>query len=143
MSSTKPHELKKRLIAAGLEVFRVEGGRIHLADRVRDNLILDSGVCTVCADPLVVRLVVRVQRSAFPSESDERLFDRARRLAAPCEENGYAEADTAIVPIRDPGGAAVTLDTWYEVAYEKAVGPDELLDELQYALGLEKTVSAG
>src|SRR5262249_41968999 len=44
MPSVTPSELKKQLIAAGLEIFRVQGNRVHLADRVRENLIMDGGV---------------------------------------------------------------------------------------------------
>jgi hypothetical protein len=46
------------------------------------------------------------------------------------------------VPVRDPGDASKTLDTWYEVAFERAVADeDELMQELAYALALEKTAS--
>ena len=48
----------------------------------------------------------------------------------------------AAVPVRDPGDASSTLDTWYEVAFERAVADeDELEQELRYALSLEKTVT--
>jgi hypothetical protein len=33
------------------------------------------------------------------------------------------------------------LDTWYEVAYEKVVAEEDLIDELKYALGVEKAAS--
>jgi len=39
-----PAELKKALTAEGFEIYRTTGDRILLADRVRDNLIMDSGV---------------------------------------------------------------------------------------------------
>jgi hypothetical protein len=143
MPSLTPSELKKQLIAAGLEIFRVQGNRIHLADRVRENLIMDGGVCAVVGEPLVVRLVVRAQSSHFPGESADQLFSRARGVAARSEPRGYREAGTAVVSINDPGGGPQTLDTWYEVAYEKPVDAKELLDELRYALGVEKTASTG
>jgi len=143
MPSLTPSELKKQLIAAGLEIFRVQGNRIHLADRVRENLIMDGGVSAVVGEPLIVRLVVRAQSSQFPGESPDQLFGRARGVAAPCEPRGYREAGTAVVPINDPGGGPQTLDTWYEVAYEKPVEAKDLLDELRYALGVEKSASTG
>ena len=143
MPSLTPSELKKQLIAAGLEIFRVQGSRIHLADRVRENLIMDGGVSAVVGDPLVVRLVVRAQSSHFPGESADQLFGRARGVAARSEARGYSEVGTTVVAINDPGGGPNTLDTWYEVAYEKAVDPGDLLDELKYALGVEKTASTG
>jgi len=143
MPSPSPTELKKQLIAAGLEIFRVQGNRVHLADRVRENLIMDGGVAAVASDPLSVRLVVRAQASHFAGESPEQLFGRARGLATASEQRGYVEVDTAVVPIRDPGGGPGTLDTWYEVSYEKAVSPDELVAELRYALGVEKAAGTG
>jgi hypothetical protein len=138
-----PSELKKQLIAAGLEIFRVQGNRIHLADRVRENLIMDGGVWAVVDEPLTVRFVVRAQSSHFPGESADQLFRRARGLASPSESRGYREVETAVVSINDPGGGPQTLDTWYEVSYEKAVAAEELLDELKYALAVEKTTSTG
>jgi hypothetical protein len=136
-----PVELKKQLIAAGLEVFRVQGNRVHLAERVRENLIMDGGVAAVVADQLAVRFIVRAQSSHFPGDAAEALFSRARALAAASEARGYTEVDTAVVTINDPGGGQAALDTWYEVTFEKPVGEDDLIGELRYALGLEKATS--
>ncbi len=68
MPSPSPSELKKQLILAGFEIFRVQGNRIHLADRVRENLIMDGGVAAVVAEQLAVRFVVKAQSSQFPGE---------------------------------------------------------------------------
>jgi len=87
--------------------------------------------------------VVRAQSSHFPGESADQLFGRARHIASPSESRGYREVETAVVPIHDPGGGPQTLDTWYEVAYEKAVDAQDLLAELKYALAVEKTTSTG
>lgn len=143
MPSPTPIELKKQLIAAGLEIFRVQGNRVHLADRVRENLIMDGGVAAIAADPPGVRLVVRAQASHFVGETPDQLFERARSLAAPSRALGYSETEAMVVPIRDPGGGPTTLDTWYEVAYEKSVGDGDLVAELRYALGVEKAASTG
>ena len=143
MPSLTPSELKKQLIAAGLEIFRVQGNRIHLADRVRENLIMDGGVAAIAGDPLMVRFVVRAQSSQFPGESADQLFGRARNAASASAPRGYREVETLVVNINDPGGGPQTLDTWYEVAYEKSVEPSELVDELRYALGVEKSASTG
>jgi hypothetical protein len=143
MPSVTPSELKKQLIAAGLEIFRVQGNRIHLADRVRENLIMDGGVAAVVGDPLAVRFVVRAQSSQFPGEAADQLFGRARNAASASTPRGYHEVETSVVNINDPGGGPQTLDTWYEVAYEKAVEPSDLLEELRYALGVEKSASTG
>ncbi|HEX4338562.1 MAG TPA: hypothetical protein VH062_21805 [Polyangiaceae bacterium] len=121
----------------------MQGNRIHLADRVRENLIMDGGVAAVVADPLAVRFVVRAQSSQFPGETADQLFGRARNAATETAPRGYHEVETSVVNINDPGGGPQTLDTWYEVAYEKPVEPSELLDELRYALGVEKSASTG
>lgn len=137
-----PSELKKTLVARGFEVYRTLNDQVVLADRVRDNLIMDSGVAARHGSSCAVRFVVRAQASDFPSVSPDDLFERARECAAPALGRGYAEVGVAEVPVRDPGDASQTLDTWYEVAFERAVtSEDELERELRYALGLEKTVS--
>jgi hypothetical protein len=137
-----PSELKKTLQARGFEVYRTLGDQVVLADRVRDNLIMDSGVAARPGDVPVVRFVVRAQASDFPAVSPDDLYERARILAAPALGRGYAEVGVAEVPVHDPGDATHTLDTWYEVSFERAVASeDELEEELRYALALEKTVS--
>jgi hypothetical protein len=136
-------DLKKRLAAAGFEIFRVVGNRVHLADRVRDNLIMDSRVAAV-ASPLAVRLITLAPRSAFTRDPEEALFSHAREKAAGAVARGYREVETLIVPVSDPGGGGATIETWYEVAYEKAVADErELASELRFALGLEKVAGAG
>ena len=141
--STKVRELKKRLIGAGFEIFRVQEGRVHLADRVRENLIMDGCVSAGAGPPLVVRFVVRAQQSHFPSETEDALFDRARGQAADTLARGYAEVQKNVVSVEDPSGGASPLDIWYEVIFERTVDTDALEDELRYTLGLEKSASTG
>jgi hypothetical protein len=137
-----PAELKKTLVARGFEVYRTLGDQVVLADRVRDNLIMDSGVAARPGAVLSVRFVVRAQASDFPAAVADELYDRARACAAEALGRGYSEVGVAEVPVRDPGDASSTLDTWYEVAFERAVASEDELDsELRYALGLEKTVT--
>lgn len=137
-----PNELKKTLQARGFEVYRTLGDQVVLADRVRDNLIMDSGVAARPGAVLAVRFVVRAQASDFPSVSANDLYERARACAGEALGRGYTEVGVAEVPVRDPGDASSTLDTWYEVSFERPVAnEDELEQELRYALGLEKTVS--
>lgn len=137
-----PSELKKTLQARGFEVYRTLGDQVVLADRVRDNLIMDSGVAVRPGDVLAVRFVVRAQASDFPSVPPEDVYERARACAEPALGRGYTEVGVAEVPVHDPGDATLTLDTWYEVSFERAVASeDELEQELRYALALEKTVT--
>lgn len=134
-------ELKKALIGQGFEIYRTLADRVVLAERVRDNLIMDSGVAALLGAP-GVRFTVRAQASDFAGESEQLLFQRARALGEPAIAHGYVELESNVVPVPDPSDRARTLDTWYEVTFQKQVeGVDQLFPELRFALGLEKTVS--
>ena len=143
MSPPTPSELKKLLLAEGFEVYRTLSDQIVLADRVRDNLIMDSGVSARLGDVPGVRFVVRAQAGDFPNDSTAVIFDRARRMALDALARGYREVGANSVEVRDPGDESQTLDVWHEVAFEKALGSnEELVAELRYALSLEKTAPA-
>ena len=102
MPST-PQSLKKSLVADGFEVYRTSPSLIILADRVRDNLLMDSGVAVVHGDPLVVRITLRARAAEFPGDGEQTLFERARALAEPMKERGYAEVGCRSGP-RDGSG---------------------------------------
>lgn len=131
--------VKRALVEAGFEVFRTRGEEILLAERPRENLIMDSGVRLRVTDPLEVRVVMRAQKADFPNEDEPHLFDRVRQLAAALLASGFAEVGTMVTRIADPGDAERTLDTFYEVTFAKSTAalPDALL-ELRSALTLEK-----
>jgi len=131
--------LKKALVDAGFEVFRTRGEEIVLAERPRENLIMDSGVRLFFGDPFEVRIVLRVQKADFPNEDDAHLFERVRTLAAPAESDGFVEVGIAVTPVRDPSDGERTLDTFYEITYAKrAPALDDALVELKFAMSLEK-----
>lgn len=135
-----PQQLKKALAAAGFEVFRTLGEDIVLADRVRENLIMDSGVRLRSGEPLQVRIVMRAQRSDFPSDEEATLFDRVRSLAEPATSQGFLEVSTVATKMTDPSDAEHTLDTFYEVLFAKEVdGLESAYAGLKFAMGLEKT----
>lgn len=142
MSEPPPHNasrIKKALIEAGFEVFRTRTEEIVLAERPRENLIMDSGVRLRLAASLEVRVVFRAQKADFPNEEDARLFERVRTLAGNAVAAGFAEVSTAVTRIADPGDSERTLDTFYEITYAKPVGAlAEAISELKFALGLEK-----
>ncbi|HYQ42241.1 MAG TPA: hypothetical protein VER11_09735 [Polyangiaceae bacterium] len=143
MSPPTPSELKKLLLAEGFEVYRTQSDQIVLADRVRDNLIMDSGVAARLGDVRCVRFVVRAQASDFPNDPIPTIFERARQMATDALGRGYREIGENSVEVRDPGDDSQTLDVWHEVAFEKALANDaELIAELRYALSLEKTAPA-
>jgi hypothetical protein len=140
-----PLLLKKALVAQGFEVFRTLKDEIVLAERVRENLILDSGIRVKAfetEDEFEVRLVLRAEKSDFPSEEDDELFQRVRALAAPALELGYVEVSTAVSPVTDPSNAETTLDTFYELFLLKKIsgGMDVVSAEVRRAQGLTKTV---
>ena len=145
MPSLTPPELKKLLLREGLEVYRTLSDRVVLADRVRDNLIMDSGVSALTQDGgLGVRVIFRSQACDFQGESPEGLFGHARRLGQGAQARGFAEASASVVPIHDPGDRTRVLDTWYEVAYERLVtDSSELISELKAALAWPKVASRG
>jgi hypothetical protein len=131
--------LKTTLVDAGFEVFRTRGEEIVLAERPRENLIMDSGVRLCLAEPFEVRIVLRAQKADFPNEDDAHLFARVRALAAAAESDGFVELSTAVTPVRDPSDSEHTLDTFYEITYAKgAVALDDALAGLKFALSLEK-----
>ena len=142
MSASTPSELKKLLLAEGFEVYRTLSDQIVLADRVRDNLIMDSGVSARIGEEPTVRFVVRAQGSDFPTDSPLEILERARRMASVAVARSYHEVSANSVEVRDPGDSSQTLDVWHEVAFEKTLSSDaELIEELRYALSLEKTAS--
>jgi hypothetical protein len=135
-----PADIKKALVAAGFELYRTRGNEVQIADRVRDNLIMDSGVSVRTEGSLAVKVVVRAQRSDFPSDGAASLFDRARALASSAVARGYVEAGSLTSPMQDPADPDRTLDTWYEVSFEKPVATvEEAMIEVGFALQFEKT----
>ena len=136
-----PAEMKRAPIQAGFEVYATRGDVVHLAERVRENLIMDAGIFVKSASP-TVGFIVRAQRSDFPNEPEEQLLDRARLLGRAALDRGYEEVKTAVREVRDPGDGARTLDTWCEVSFEKAVGDlAGVMDEVRFALSFEKAAS--
>jgi len=140
-----PQQLKKALIQAGLEVYRTLGDEIVLADRPRENLILDSGVRvrTPLNGTFRLRLVLRAEQSAFHGEGPEQLFERARGLSIAAVERGFSELGTQATPMRDPADHERTLDTFYEVIFTReAATIEEAVLDARFALGLEKSAAS-
>jgi len=142
-SPPTPQQLKKALVASGFEVFRTLPEEVVLAERVRENLILDSGVrLGPLGDGRVrVRVVLRAQRADFPSDEESSLFDRVRKLAEPALANGFSEVSTAVTAVKDPADPERTLDTFYELFLAReAPTMDDAVPILKFALSLEKAV---
>lgn len=137
-------EIKKALREAGLEVYRTRGDVVHLAERVRENLLMDAQIFIKAGEASAtsaarVGFVVRAQRNDFPNDGEEHLFERARQLAARAVARGYEEAGAEVRKVFDPGDGQRTLDTWCEVSFEKVVADLEAaIVEARFALSIEK-----
>ncbi|MGC4063234.1 MAG: hypothetical protein QM784_01000 [Polyangiaceae bacterium] len=132
-------ELKKALQSKGFEIYRTQGSRVLLAERVRDNLLMDGNVAAATGEELSIRFITRAQHSDHPTETEAQLLDRARQRARNAVERGYREVGCSVVPILDPGDGARTLDTWYEVTFARPVEDlDQLVAEARFALALDK-----
>ena len=140
-----PPQLKKALVAHGFEIFRTLPEEIVLAERPRENLILDSGVRVGTIDAgFRVRVVLRAQQADFPHEKEAELFARVRNLAIPALEDGFVEQSTQVNSVKDPADAERTLDTFYELFLAREVATlDEAMPLVKFALALEKAVATG
>ncbi len=136
-----PQEIKQTIVAAGFEVYRTTGQEVIVADRVRDNLILDSGVRVRAGEPMEVHIIMGLRRGQYPNESDEQVFARLRQLAAPAMKHGFAEKTTATAPVNDPADASRTLDTFFELRLVCPVSND-MLELVRFALGVAQTAES-
>lgn len=135
--------LQSALHQAGVEVYRTDDREIHIAERVRFH-IMDSGIRLRMEDGALVSFTVRSQRSDFPNEMAEQLFDRVRNLVGQsAQERGYAEADAKTIKVLDPVDASRVLDVWHEVTYQKSSAElEDIVDEIRWALTVDKYVSS-
>lgn len=139
MPALSSSELKQLALQHGLEIYRTLTDRVVLADRVRENLIMDSGIALLAGEPARICVTFRAQSSDFFGETEERLAFRARALGAQLSTRGYAESGTQVVPIHDPADRARRLDTWVEVQLSRDLdAAADLGAELRSLLALER-----
>ncbi|HEX7667649.1 MAG TPA: hypothetical protein VF407_24140 [Polyangiaceae bacterium] len=140
-----PQELKKALISAGFEVYRTKAEEVMLADRVRDNLILDSGVRVRAKSDaeFEVRLVMGVRKTQYPGDDENAMFDRVRKLAEPVLKMGFDEIKTAQAPVADPSDQSRTLDTFFDVEFgNSAPSFDDAVPLVKAAIEVAKTAES-
>lgn len=148
MSISDAADLKKLLKALGFEVYRTSEGRVLLAERVRNNLIMDSGVAVgpvgnYGEDPTQLRISVtlRAQASHFPGATVEQLRTTARALAAPLIARGYDEESASSEHMLDPADHEQILDTSHEVRLGLDLLVTQLEDELRRLLATARSSS--
>lgn len=147
MPSFDTTELKKNLRGAGFEIYRTTTELVHLAERVRDNLIMDSGVAAQLTGAeetrvLSVRVNLRAQASHFPGSTEEQVWSQARSLAQCFFDSGYIEDGSRAVPMMDPSDPTQSLDTSYEIALTRSVSDlDALHQELRVAISRQRSTS--
>ena len=134
--------VKATLEEAGIEVYRTSKGEIQIAERVRLH-IMDSGVrVAVSEEGLVVVFTARSQRSDFPTRPTEDLFAIVRaRVGAQAGERGYEEGEPSVHEVLDPMDETKILDVWHEIPFRRATAASELVDEVRWALQVEKYVA--
>lgn len=134
-------DIKHALTEAGLHVYRASESEVSVAERVRENLIMDAGVSVRTNEPAVAFLT-RARQTDFPNEERDALFKRAHMLGESATHRGYRETKRFVTAIPDPGDPSKTLDHWYEVRFEKSVeNVKGVLAEVQFALSLAKTAN--
>ncbi|MBI2395145.1 MAG: hypothetical protein HYV09_36580 [Deltaproteobacteria bacterium] len=147
MSSSQPpsiQELKRTLVAAGLEIYRTRPDAVHLAERPRDNQILDAGISVRPAGEreIEVRVVMRAQRSDFPRDPIDTLYQRVREHAeGDLLARGFTEIETREQRMLDPGDKTKTLDTWYELVFSRTFADlESAIADVKRVLPVEKFV---
>jgi hypothetical protein len=113
-----PRDLKRALVAAGLEVFRTRGEEIHLAERQNVSL-MEAGVRVRGGAAPRVIVVARAQRSDAVAAHAEQLFELVRLRSATLVEAGFLEVSAEPREIRSVSDPAHVVDTWFEVTFER------------------------
>ena len=91
---------------------------------------------------LRVTFTARSQRSDFPNEHADTLFEKVRRsVGTEAALRGFVEVTAGSLEVKDPMDDARVLDVWHEVTYEKpTVDARAAFDEIRWALALERCI---
>jgi hypothetical protein len=126
-------ETKRALREAGLQIYEVREGFITLAERVRDNLILQSGIA-VSTSPFRVQVTLRAQSLHFPGQTQDQVLAHAVELAGNFVARGYREVGTTRTEVADPSHPERTLDVVHAVIVERPCDSwEEVLSEIKEA----------
>jgi hypothetical protein len=139
VSELNVKDLKRALIGAGLEVFRVRDDEVHLAERQNVQL-MEAGVRARAGGTPCVTVVARAQRNDAPALNETALYDAIRRALVPLVDAGYREERAASREIRSVSDDHI-VDVWYEVIFVREVtSVDEAVSEVKRALSVERYV---
>lgn len=147
MPDPELQRVKRVLKEAGVEIYRTRAKELQIAERIRMH-IMDSGIRVLLpaeeSGSMSLSFTARSQRSDRPSASHEEHLEQVReKIGAEATGRGYGEAEVRATEVLDPMDDSKVLDVWHEVTYSRAVDGDEaLLEELRWALALEKYVSS-
>lgn len=140
MTTQDIQKIRGLVEGAGLEVYQAHATEIEIAERIRLH-IMDSGIRVKVADGLVIRFSARCQRSDFPGESPDALFERVHQaIGIPVQARGYSEAKRRVIEVKDPSDEERMLDVWHEIVFEMPCEEPKLIEELRWVLELEKYV---
>ena len=135
-------ELQKALVDTGLEVFRVRGDEVHLAERQNLHL-MEARVKIAGGGSPAVTVVLHAQRSDAPKLPADGMFRVLREHAEVLTRDGYEEIAADPREICSVNDGAV-LDVWYEVTLRRGVGSlDEAVREARRVIGTERYVIPG
>ncbi len=138
-TSIEIKDLRRALVTAGLEVFRVKGDEVHLAERHNVQL-MEAGVrVRAGADP-TVSVVLRAQRNDAPTLGDDRMYAAVRERAQGLRALGYSEVSASAREIRSVSDGEL-LDVWFEVTVAIAVASlDDAVSKAVAAFATERYV---
>ena len=140
MSGIDVKDLRRALVEAGLLVFRVKNGEVHLAERQNVQL-MEAGVRVLAGDTPAVTVVVRAQRSDSPQKSPEVLLAIVRAQTAPLRDAGYIELEAASREIRSVSDPHQVVDVWHELTLRRPVTTrEEAVTQAIFAMGTERYV---
>ncbi len=142
MSSTPLDQLKQVVLEAGLEIYRTSDHEIRIAERARMHL-MDSGITIFRDDATMIALTIRAQRSDFPTDTSDVLFDKIRAaMNRTLREHGFCESKAASRDITDPVDETHVLDVWHEITFHKSAADHAtLIADLRWALAIPKCVT--
>lgn len=130
MSAIPVKELRKTLVEAGFEVFRVKDDEVHLAERQNLHL-MEAGVRVRASAPFRVTVTARAQRSDAPGLTPEALFELVRDGIKPLIEQGFEELAVHTRELYSVSDSTQVVDIWYEVTLGRSF--DTIHDAITFA----------